>query len=66
MNPTVMSQPEAVRQLGVGAPSAGRTVLRSPSPMMTEEDAFRLFMAKIDSGKSCLPGCEIHPCDYYH
>jgi hypothetical protein len=65
MNPAVMSQLEAEHQLRVGGPSAG-TVLRSPSPVMTEEDAFRWFMAKIDSGKSCLPGCEIHPSDHYH
>ena len=65
MNPAVMNQLEAAHQLRAGGQSAGND-LRSPSPVMTEEDAFRLFMAKIDSGKSCLPGCEIHPSDHYH
>jgi hypothetical protein len=39
---------------------------RSPSPVMSEEDAFRLCLAKIDSGKPCQPDCQIYPHEHYH
>jgi hypothetical protein len=39
---------------------------RSPSPVMSEEDAFRLCLAKIDSGKLCQPDCQIYPHEHYH
>lgn len=42
-------------------------LLRSPSPVMSEEDAFRLYLARVEAGKHCRhPGCQIHPLEHYH
>ena len=49
-----------------GAPRPPGSDPRSPSPVMSEEDAFRLCMAKVDAGKSCQPACDIHPAEHYH
>jgi hypothetical protein len=46
--------------------SASASHARSPSPVMSEEDAFRLCLAKIDSGKPCQPDCQIYPHEHYH
>jgi len=58
---SVLSQLEAAHNASSAA--SGR---RSPSPVMSEEDAFRLCMAKVESGQSCQPGCEAHPEEHYH
>lgn len=39
---------------------------RSPSPVMSEEDAFRLCLAKVETGKPCQPDCQIYPHEHYH
>lgn len=71
MPPSVMSQLEAAaahqRRLA-GASSSSTGMMRSPSPVMTEEDAFRLCMAKIDAGTGCPnnPQCELRNQDHYH
>lgn len=39
---------------------------RSPSPVMSEEDAFRLCLARIEPGKPCQPDCQIYPHEHYH
>ena len=39
---------------------------RSPSPVMSEEDAFRLCLARIEAGKPCQPDCQIYPHEHYH
>ncbi|XP_057380685.2 zinc finger protein castor homolog 1-like isoform X2 [Daphnia carinata] len=39
---------------------------RSPSPVMTEDDAFRLCLAKVETGKPCQPDCQIYPNEHYH
>ncbi|KZS09994.1 Transcription factor castor-like protein [Daphnia magna] len=39
---------------------------RSPSPVMTEDDAFRLCLAKIETGKPCQPDCPVYPNEHYH
>lgn len=57
---SVISQLEAAHHASA---ASGR---RSPSPVMSEEDAFRLCMAKVESGKSCQPGCDAHPEEHYH
>ena len=41
-------------------------ITRSPSPVMSEEDAFRLCMARVESGKPCEPNCRIHPLEHFH
>ena len=41
-------------------------IVRTPSPVMSEEDAFRLCMARIESGKPCDPGCGLHPMEHFH
>lgn len=42
------------------------TPARSPSPVMSEEDAFRLCLARIEAGKTCQPDCQIYPLEHYH
>lgn len=40
---------------------------QSPSPVMSEEDAFRLYLARVEAGKNCQqPGCQICPAEHYH
>lgn len=42
-------------------------MLRSPSPVMSEEDAFRLCLARVEAGKVCHePNCQSHPHEHYH
>lgn len=33
---------------------------------MSEEDAFRLCMAKIEAGKTCTKTCDLFPGEHYH
>lgn len=46
--------------------SASSASARSPSPVMSEEDAFRLCLARIEAGKPCQPDCQIYPLEHYH
>lgn len=46
--------------------SASIASARSPSPVMSEEDAFRLCLARIEAGKPCQPDCQIYPLEHYH
>jgi len=41
-------------------------MVRTPSPVMSEEDAFRLCIARFESGKPCEPGCDLHPMEHFH
>lgn len=70
--PSMMSQLEAAHSATSSATSTGdqaggqSDAPASPSPVMSEEDAFKLCMAKVDGGKPCFPGCEISSSEHYH
>lgn len=50
----------------IGQHSSALAGGRSPSPVMTEDDAFRLCLARIESGKPCQPNCQMYPMEHYH